>query len=136
MVLSYLKLNLNFVSIQLCREACYLSCLGNPPFPGNQTFSLLVNPLNLEFSNQAKYISVGLPSSPINIWGKSVKGFKSYDRTSNKQTEITTLYIKICSNRKLQLINSSSQVSANSFKYFISYWYITTKYHKRCFENI
>ena len=33
-----------------------------------------------------------LPNSPIKILGNSVKEFLSYDRT-NKQTEITTLYI-------------------------------------------
>ena len=41
---------------------------------------------------------MGLPSSPIKIWGKSVQGFLSYDR-KNKQTdrqiENTTLYIDI-----------------------------------------
>ena len=31
-----------------------------------------VDPLNLESQNQAKNIPVGLPSSPIKIWGKSV----------------------------------------------------------------
>ena len=30
-------------------------------------------------------IPVGLPSSPIQIFGKSVQGFQSYDQT-NKQT--------------------------------------------------
>ena len=37
---------------------------------------------------------MGLPSSPIKTWGKSVQGFLSYDRT-NKPTEITTLYLYI-----------------------------------------
>ena len=45
--------------------------------------------LNLESQNQAKNISVGLPSSPIKIWGKSVQGFLSYDQT-NKQTDTMT----------------------------------------------
>ena len=45
-----------------------------------------VDPLNLESQNQAKNIPVGLPSSPIKIWGKSVQGFRSYERTI-KQTD-------------------------------------------------
>jgi len=46
---------------------------------------------NLKILNN---ITEDLPSSQIKIWGKSVKGFLSSDRTSkNKQTEITTLCI-------------------------------------------
>ena len=55
-------------------------------------FALKVDPLNLESQNKAKNIPVILSSLPIKIWGKSVQGFLSYDRT-HKQTEITTLYI-------------------------------------------
>ena len=46
----------------------------------------------------AKNIPVVLPSSPLKILEKSVKGFMSYDRTSkqtDRQTELTTLYIEI-----------------------------------------
>ena len=46
--------------------------------------TIKVNLLNLESKNQAKNIPVGLPSSPIKIWGKLVPGFLSCDRT-NKQ---------------------------------------------------
>ena len=52
--------------------------------------TILVDPLNLEFQNQAMNIPVVLPSSSIHIWGKLVKGFLSYDQTC-KQTEIATL---------------------------------------------
>ena len=67
-----------------------------PPFTrtwtilsGNKIFAIKVDLLNLESQNQAKNISVGLPISPIKIWGKSVQGFLSYDRT-NKQTDWQT----------------------------------------------
>ena len=36
-------------------------------------------------------ISMVFPSSPIKIWGKSVKGIQSYDRTY-RLTEITAVY--------------------------------------------
>ena len=66
---------------------------------GNLIFVIKVDSLNLESQNQAKNISVDLPSSPIKIWGKSVKRFLSYDRTNkqtaDRQTEITTLYNNI-----------------------------------------
>ena len=42
-----------------------------------------VDTLNLESQNLDKNIS---QSSPIKIWGKSVKGFLSYER-KNKQTD-------------------------------------------------
>ena len=49
--------------------------------------------LNLESQSQTKNIPLVLPSFPVKIWGKSVKGFLSFDRT-RRQTEITTfLYI-------------------------------------------
>ena len=48
-------------------------------------FAIKVDPLNLEFKKKVKNIPVDLPSYPIKIWGKSVKGFLSYDLT-NKQT--------------------------------------------------
>ena len=58
-------------------------------------FSLYVDPLNLESQNQAENIPLLLPSSPIKVWGRSVKGFLSYD--TNKETEITTCrYIFRC----------------------------------------
>ena len=49
--------------------------------------------MHFESQNQTKNISVGLPKSPIKIWGKSVQqGVLSYDRT-NKQTPRKTLYV-------------------------------------------
>ena len=63
----------------------------------NYDFSYLES---LESSTQAKKNPLVLPSFPIKIWGKSVKGFISYDRTSKqtntqttRRTEITTLYL-------------------------------------------
>ena len=44
-------------------------------------FSTKVDLLNLKLLNQAKNIPVVHPGSSINIWGKSVKGFMSYDQT-------------------------------------------------------
>ena len=38
--------------------------------------------------NQNKNISVVLPSSSINIWGKSVTGFMSYDRTNIQRLQL------------------------------------------------
>ena len=49
-------------------------------------FAIEVDPLNLESQNQVMNISVGLPTSPIKIWRKSVKGFLISDRT-HKQTD-------------------------------------------------
>ena len=40
---------------------------------------------NLESQNQVKSIPVLLRRSSIKLWGKSVQGFLSFDRT-NKQT--------------------------------------------------
>ena len=54
-------------------------------FTGKLNFHLL----NQESQSQAKNIPVVLPSSPIKIRGKSVKGFLSYDRT-NKQPDRQT----------------------------------------------
>ena len=56
-----------------------------PPFTRTWTiyreiFAIKVDPLNLESQNQTKNIPVGLSSSPIKIWDKSVQGFLSYDR--------------------------------------------------------
>ena len=39
----------------------------------------------LEYHNHAKNIPVGLPSSPIQILGKLVHGFLSFDRTNKQQ---------------------------------------------------
>ena len=60
--------------------------------PENQIFLIQFkfNQLNLEYSNQAKNIPVGLPSSPI----KLVKRFTSYDRTY-KQTNRDYYFIYI-----------------------------------------
>jgi len=41
-------------------------------YPHLNDFSVKVDTLNLESQNQAKNIPVGLPSSPIKIWGKSI----------------------------------------------------------------
>ena len=59
---------------------------------GNEIFAIKVDPHNLESINPAKNITVGLQSSPTKIWGKSVKGFLSYDRT-NIQTNINYNFI-------------------------------------------
>ena len=59
-------------------------------------YSILADLLNVEFLNQTKSIPVGLPRSPIKIWGKSVQGFLSYDRKNkqkDRQIEVTALYI-------------------------------------------
>ena len=72
-----------------------------PPFtrtwtilPGKWIFASKVDPLNLESQNQAKNSLVGLPSSTIKIWGKSVKELLSYDRR-NKQTDKQKLQLYI-----------------------------------------
>ena len=59
--------------------------IANPNLSGKLIFCFQVDPLNLESQNQAKNITVGLPSALIKIWSKSVQWFLSYDRT-NKQT--------------------------------------------------
>ena len=62
-----------------------------PCFVVNYDFcNFYLNPFNLKFQNKAKNISLGLPSSQIEIRGKPFQRFLRYDR-SNKQTEITTL---------------------------------------------
>ena len=56
---------------------------------------------------------MGLTSSPIKIWGKSVQGFLSYDRTNKqtpRQTEITTLYLYIDRKRKCLQIEQQLKV--------------------------
>ena len=50
--------------------------------------AIKVYPLNLESQNQAKNIPVGLSSSQIKIWGKSVQGFLSYDRTDKQSLQL------------------------------------------------
>ena len=61
-----------------------------------------MDPLNFSSQKQTKNISVVLPSSPIKIWGKSVKRFLSYDRTCIKtfrlidvHTDILTYLFKV-----------------------------------------
>ncbi len=66
--------------------------LGNPSLPRVVIIRPVVYPLNLKIRNQEKNIPVGLPSSPIKILGKSVKGFLSYDRTDKQRLQ---LYIYI-----------------------------------------
>lgn len=63
----------------------------NPRLELNYDFSIFsskVDPFNLKSQTQAKNIPMGLPSSPIKIWGKSVQGFDSWDGRISKQTEI------------------------------------------------
>ena len=72
-------------------------------------FNSLPSRLNLFY--QAKSIPLVLPSYPIQIWGKSVKGFLSYDRTykfeqTNIQTEITFYYISTSLGTQLCLENN------------------------------
>ena len=57
-------------------------------------------PIHFRILNQSKNIPVALPSSPFKIWGKSVQGFLSCDRTNkrtdtlkDRHTEITTLCV-------------------------------------------
>ena len=60
--------------------------------PGNKIFAIKVDLLNLESQHHAKNIHVGLLSSPIKIWGKSIQGFLSYDRTNR---DYNFIYIDI-----------------------------------------
>jgi len=62
--------------------------------PGNQIFAIKVDTLYLKFHNQAKNITMCLPSSPLIIWGKSVQGFLSYDR-AHKQTDKQRLVLLV-----------------------------------------
>ena len=57
-------------------------------------FTLKADLLNLESQNKAKNITVDLPSSQINIWGKSANRFQSDDRT-NKQSNKDYYFIYI-----------------------------------------
>ena len=61
------------------------------------------NLLSLECLNQAKKNPSVLPSSPIQIWGKSVPGFMNYDRTMDIQInkQIAMLYIYVLRNPAL-----------------------------------
>ena len=70
------------------------SC-GSKKFP-DQNLRWIVHKLglnSLEFLNQTKNISV---SSPIKIWGKSVKAFICYDRTYKKRLLIYTYIYVHC----------------------------------------
>ena len=58
-----------------------------PTLVVNQDFSYL------EFQNQAKNISVALTSFRIKIWGKSVKGFHSYDQKNQQTNNFIYRYI-------------------------------------------
>ena len=60
--------------------------------------------LKLESQNQAKNIPMGLLSSPIKIFGKSVTGCLSYDRTKkNRKTnrDYNLIYIETVPYRKM-----------------------------------
>ena len=61
-------------------------------FTGKPIFCYYIRSFQLKIST--KNIPVGLPSSPIKIWGKSVLGFLSYDRT-NRQTDKQRLQLYI-----------------------------------------
>jgi len=76
-----------------------------------ETKFLLSMSTHLESQNQAKNISLALPSFPIKIWGKSVLGFLSYDRTNKqtRQTEIVFIYIDTCITRETHYANSSQK---------------------------
>ena len=57
-----------------------------------------MDPINLESQNQAKNIPVGLPIPQSKFEANLSEEFLSYDRTNkqtDRQTEITTLYIDI-----------------------------------------
>ena len=62
------------------------TCMGTQLCLWTKLYFLKVNPFNLEFLIQDKNLPIVIPSSQIKIWGKSVKGFMSYDRTK-KQTD-------------------------------------------------
>ena len=51
-------------------------------------FTKKVNPLHLDSKHQVKNISMALPSYSIKIWGKSVKGFLSYDRKNKQRLQL------------------------------------------------
>ena len=63
-------------------------------FTGKRNFRNKIRPTQLRILKPSYEHSLGLPSSPIQIWGKSVLWFLIYYRT-NKQTEITNLSIYI-----------------------------------------
>ena len=65
-----------------------------PALSYNKIFSISVNLLILQFLNIAKNIPVVLQSSPIKIWGKSVKGFLTYDETYKETNSDSTLNIQ------------------------------------------
>ena len=75
------------------------------------TVKLKVDILNLEFQNQAKNIPVVLPRSPIKIWGKSVQGLLSYDRTN---IDYNFIYIDIDTHTICPI--------AAFLKYFMTKW--------------
>ena len=56
---------------------------------------LIDDQLKLNFQNQAKNISVVHPSSPIKIWGQSVKGFTSYETNEQTDKQRIQLYLLI-----------------------------------------
>ena len=61
---------------------------------------------------------MGLPSYPIKIWGKSVQGFLSYDRT-NKQTSWQTERNWVIATNSNFLIPISLQLDGVTLWYFI-----------------
>ena len=60
---------------------CRLLLAGKPSFPWKRSYLYKSQSITLRPFNQANNILVVLQSFPIKIWGKSVKGFLSYDRT-------------------------------------------------------
>ena len=71
----------------------YINKFGNPALSGYKVFFERVNLFNKELLNHAKNLPVVLTSSSVKIWGKSLKGFQSYDQTYKQTTEFNTLYI-------------------------------------------
>ena len=63
-------------NISLGTQRCPLLKVNSAVYPhfllGNLIFAIKVDPLNLDYQNQVKNISVGLSSSLIKIWGKSI----------------------------------------------------------------
>ena len=60
-----------------------------------KNFATKVNPPNWELCKQTKNIPVVLPSFPIKTWGKSIKGFMSYDQTYKQTYWYFFIYITV-----------------------------------------
>jgi len=65
-------------------------------FPGNKIFVIKVDPLNLEFQNQAKNIPIAAPgfhNQTLRQIGPGVPELWSDKQTNRQTADITTLYI-------------------------------------------